>query len=142
MRLAMFLVLLAAPVLAKPLPPVTVSTGSFGVGCTGHVQLCDPPETLFIGSAATKTRINKIVYVASPGHCSSGRVHVSVDGVEKGKMRFVSRNEQAVLRKDMKLKAGQHRLDFRFEGKVGGCNTGYVAGWGGQIFVTARFPPA
>jgi hypothetical protein len=142
MRLAMVLVALAAPVLVAPLPKVTVSTGAFGVNCTGQVQLCDPPATLFIGNAATKTRISKIVYTASAGHCSDGRLHVSVDGAEKGRMRFIARNEQAVFRKRLKLQPGQHRLDFRFEGKISGCNTGFVSGWGGEIVVTARFPPA
>lgn len=141
MRLATVLLLLALPVLAKAPPPATVSSGPFGVNCTTQTQLCEPPATLFIGTAATRTRIRKIVYVASAGHCSDGRVHVSVDGVEKGRMRFVARNEQAVFKKRLNLKAGQHRLDFRFEGRVGGCNRGFVSGWGGEIVITARFPP-
>ena len=38
-------------------------------------------------------------------------------------MRFVNRNEQATLRKRVRLAAGSHTFALRFEGKVGGCNS-------------------
>jgi hypothetical protein len=116
----------------------TVSTGVFGITCTSTGQICDPPETLVVGDAAKRLRVKKFVYVASAAHCSSGRILIQLDGRAVGKMPFVSRNQQATLRKRLRLAPGSHTFAFRFEGKVGGCNVGTVSGWGGQISVLGR----
>ena len=137
------LVLLAIPaVLGLPCvafaAPFSISTGEFGITCTSTGQLCDPPETLVIGDPTAAIKVRKFVYTASAAHCSSGRIRVQLDGREIGKMRFVSRNETAKLRKRVRLAPGTHTFAFRFEGKVGGCNTGAVSGWGGSITVTGK----
>ena len=36
------------------------------------------------------------------------------------------------------LELSFHTLAFRFEGRVGGCNTGFVSGWGGNVTATLR----
>jgi hypothetical protein len=82
--------------------------------------------------------VRKFIYDAAAAHCSSGRILIELDGRPVGKMRFVNRNEQATLRKRLRLAAGTHTFAFRFEGKVGGCNVGAVSGWGGQISVVGR----
>lgn len=82
--------------------------------------------------------MQRFVYDASAAHCSSGRILIALDGRQVGKMRFVSRNERATLRKRVRLTPGSHTFAFRFEGKVGGCNVGAVSGWGGQITVLGR----
>src|SRR5690242_9092231 len=112
--------------------PFSIGTGEFGITCTSTGQLCDPPETLVIGDPTTPIKVRKFVYTASSAHCSSGRIRIQLDGREIGRMRFVSRNEQATLRKRVRLAPGTHTFAFRFEGKVGGCNTGAVSGWGGS----------
>jgi hypothetical protein len=115
----------------------SLSTGVFGITCTSTGQLCDPPETLTIGDPTAALKVRKFVYTAASAHCSSGRILVELDGRLVGKMRFVSRNETATLRKrkGLRLAPGTHTFAFRFEGKVGGCNTGAVPGWGGEITV-------
>jgi len=117
---------------------VTIETGPFAVSCTGATQLCDPPQTLAIGDPAKKLTIRKIVYEASAEHCSAGRLLIDLDGQPFGKMKFVIGRERSTLRKRRALAPGTHTLAFRFEGRTGGCNAGYVASWGGAITVTAR----
>lgn len=124
-----------SPVLAEKF---TVGTGPFGITCTSTGQICDPPETLTIGDPARALKVKKFVYDASAAHCSSGRILIELDGRQVGKMRFVSRNERATLRKRIRLAPGAHMLAFRFQGKLGGCNVGSVSGWGGEITVTGR----
>jgi hypothetical protein len=118
----------------------SLSTGVFGITCTSTGQLCDPPETLLIADPTTPLKVRKFIYTAAAQHCSSGRILVELDGRPVGKMRFVSRNETATLRKrkGLRLAPGAHTFAFRFEGKVGGCNTGAVSGWGGEITVVGR----
>lgn len=53
-------------------------------------------------------------------------------------MRFVVGKETSTLNKRRTLKPGFHTLAFRFEGRVGGCNTGFVSGWGGNVTATLR----
>jgi hypothetical protein len=148
-RIAMrtpFRLLIASSVLALTIVPIvhaekfSLSTGVFGITCTSTGQLCDPPETLAIGDPTKAIKVRKFVYTAAAQHCSSGRILVELDGRPVGRMRFVSRNETATLRKrkGLRLTAGTHTFAFRFEGKVGGCNTGAVSGWGGEITVIGR----
>ncbi len=118
--------------------PFSVSTGEFGINCTSTGQRCEPPARLQVGDPAKRVRVKKIVYVASAAHCSSGRVLVELDGQQVGKLKFVSRNESATLRKRIRLSPGLHEFAFRFEGRPGGCNVGSVSGWGGSITVSGR----
>ena len=53
-------------------------------------------------------------------------------------MRFVAGSERATLRKRLRLAPGAHTLGFRFEGRVGGCNTGSVASWAGEVSVSGK----
>ena len=43
-----------------------------------------------------------------------------------------------VLVRRLRLEPGEHTLAFRFEGRVGGCNSGSVASWGGEIAVRGK----
>jgi hypothetical protein len=118
-----------------------IESGPFGVTCTTTTQLCEPPFTLAVGDPTRRVKLKKIVYEASEGHCSAGRVHVELDGRAVAKMRTVLRKERSTLLlrgRGFRLAPGSHTLAFRFEGKVGGCNTGFVAAWGGAITVTAK----
>jgi hypothetical protein len=116
----------------------TASTGEFGINCVSTGQLCEPPATLVVGDPAGRVKLRKLVYTASSAHCSAGRLLIELDGVKFGKMRFVVGKETSTLRKHRTLAAGFHTLAFRFEGKVGGCNTGAVSGWGGNVTATLR----
>lgn len=129
-------VLLAAA--AAHAEPFVVDSGAFLVTCTGTGQLCEPPFALGVGDPGRTITLTKFVYTASSSHCSAGRLHVSLDGVEIGRMRFVVGRERSVLRKRVKLRPGGHVLAFQFEGRSGGCNVGFVSGWGGEIQVKGR----
>jgi hypothetical protein len=130
--------LLALASTAAHAEKLTISTGVFGIACTSTGQVCDPPLTLTVGDPTTAIKVKKFIYDAPPEHCSSGRILIELDGRQIGKMRFVSRLEQAKLRKRVRLAPGTHTFAFRFEGKVGGCNAGAVSGWGGEIILIAR----
>jgi hypothetical protein len=115
-----------------------LSTGPFIVQCTSTGQVCDPPATLPIGDPTRRLKVKKFVYQAASAHCSAGRLLIELDGAPIGRMRFVAGSESATLKKRLRLQPGQHTLAFRFEGRPGGCNTGYVASWGGEIGVQGR----
>lgn len=115
-----------------------VSTGPFVVQCTSTGQVCDPPQTLVIGDPTRRMKVKKFLYTALSAHCSAGRLLIELDGALVGRMKFVAGSEQATLRKRLRLEPGEHTLAFRFEGRVGGCNAGYVASWGGEIAVRGK----
>lgn len=141
MRIAM--VVIGAASLLASAPAVhaekfTVSTGTFLINCTSTGQVCDPPATLTIGDPFRPLKVKKIIYDAATAHCSAGRLLVELDGLPLGRMRFVIGSERAKLRKRFRLEPGEHTLAFRFEGRVGGCNSGQVASWGGAITVRGK----
>src|SRR5678809_231660 len=133
MRRTFVLAIALASAAAARAEKFTVSTGEFGINCVGQAQLCEPPATLVVGDPAKRVKLRKLVYVASSAHCSSGRLLIDLDGAPFGKMKFVVGKETSTLNKRRTLKPGLHTLAFRFEGRVGGCNTGAVAGWGGNV---------
>jgi len=141
MRIGMMLIgaaLLLAPVRDAQAEKFTVSTGPFLIECTSTGQVCDPPATLAIGDPSRALKIRKFIYDASSAHCSAGRLLIELDGAPIGRMRFVAGSERATLRKRRRLAPGAHTLAFRFEGKLGGCNSGRVASWAGEISVRGR----
>jgi hypothetical protein len=118
-----------------------VSTGPFIVQCTSTGQVCDPPQTLVIGDPTRRMKVKKFLYTAASAHCSAGRLLIELDGALVGRMKFVAGSEHATLRKRLRLEPGEHTLAFRFEGRVGGCNSGSVASWGGEIAVRGKRKP-
>ena len=117
-----------------------VSTGPFLIQCTSAGQVCDPPQTLAVGDPTRTLKVRKFVYESPGQHCSTGRILIELDGRQVAKMKNVARLETTTkrLRKALRLRPGPHTFAFRFEGKVGGCNTGAVSGWGGTITVFGR----
>ncbi len=142
MMLRRTLPLLATLTLVSPAwaAKFTASTGSFIITCTSTGQICDPPQTLMVGDPVKALKVRKFIYTASAEHCSSGRVLIELDGTLIGRMRFVAGRETTTLRKKLRLVPGIHTFAFRIEGKVGGCNIGYVGSWGGIITVSGRRP--
>jgi hypothetical protein len=138
MRRSLVLALAFASAAVARAEKFTVSTGEFGINCVGQVQLCEPPAMLVVGDPAKRVKLRKLVYTASSAHCSAGRLLIDLDGAPFGKMRFVIGKETSTLNKRRTLKPGLHTLAFRFEGRVSGCNTGFVSGWGGNVTATLR----
>ena len=117
---------------------ISLSTGPFVVTCSSAGQVCDPPVTMAVGDPGRPVTLRKIVYTAAAEHCSAGRLLVDLDGRQVTKLRFVVGRERTSRRRRLRLSPGSHTLAFRLEGKVGGCNVGYVASWGGEITLTGR----
>jgi hypothetical protein len=135
------LVVLVATVGANA-KPVSYSTGSFVASCDttdSTPQICDPPTKLKVRVNQGKVRIKRVHYVASTEHCSAARVLVSLDGAAIGHTAYVNAGEQAIV-DDLKLTLdqGRHKFKFRVQGRVGGCNTGFVGSWGGKITLTGK----
>lgn len=118
---------------------LTLSTGDFLVSCTSTGQVCEPAETLAVDVTSKKLKIKKITYETPAGHCSSGRILISVDGRQVARTKFLGRLETTSVKpKKLKLPQGEHTLGFQFEGRPGGCNTGFVSSWGGIVVISAR----
>lgn len=116
------------------------STGEFTVNCTSTGQLCEPPfeQTVQVPSGG---RVTSVMYTASPGHCSAARIHVFLDGTEIGATDFLEPSETSELGLfSDPIRRGSVVLGYKAEGKVGGCNLGQVASWGGSVVTTVTLP--
>ena len=124
----------------------TRSTGSFVIQCnTGDStpQRCDPPEKLNVRVArGTRKVVRRLRYTAATTHCSSARVLINLNGERIGRTDWVEAGESSTrddLHVTLKRKHGKvHRFKFRVQGRTGGCNTGVVGSWGGEIQLSGR----
>jgi len=111
---------------------------SIDVHCTSTGQLCNPPFETPVKTGS----VLKIEYVV-PGHCSSIRLHIFVDGKEVTTTGFLgwpgASGQFASLPIDTGIldlspvTPGQHVLALQAEGQVGGCNSGQLIAWGGTV---------
>ena len=72
-----------------------------------------------------------VQFRANPSHCSSMIAHIIVDGTEWG--RQVLGPGQRDGSYFMQLSPGTHRIGVRATGIRGGCNTGSLIGWSGNL---------
>lgn len=72
-------------------------------------------------------------YAASPLHCSRVRMHFYIDGMETAVSDYLSAGESTGYLDLGPLSPGAHVVSFRAEGLAGGCNPGWLLGWGGQV---------
>jgi len=114
------------------------------VYCTSEGQLCDQPFTFDVTTNDTL----KIKYIVAEGHCSSIRLHLSVDGTETMVTDFLGWNgDEAAKPLDTGLidlspvSVGAHTVSLQAEGIEGGCNAGNLASWGGTVTVIADVTP-
>jgi hypothetical protein len=118
---------------------VRYRTGSFFVTCTSSGQICDPAKTKKVRVVDDPVRIKRMRYVAATAHCSRGRILVFLDGDKINQTDFVNAGERATVdNMTARLAPGRHRFAFRFEGRTGGCNAGFVGSWGGKITLTGE----
>ncbi len=109
-----------------------INYGPFSINCTGAGQLCSPP----FSASATTTGPLQLAYTASPGHCSDVRVHFLVDGVERAVSAFLTPGQSSGVFDVGPVTPGTHAIALQGEGRLGGCNVGTLANWGGTAQAT------
>ena len=87
-----------------------------------------------------KDGIIQFRYLSAKQNCSDFRIHVILDDVELNTTDWLGYPEREPhLDLDSKIititnvSPGLHKLTLQPEGRIGGCNQGYVAGWEGKI---------
>ncbi|MDT5249287.1 MAG: hypothetical protein QOE04_2260 [Mycobacterium sp.] len=125
---------LAVPASAKPI----VTTHYVEVAnCVGHSQFC-PVNIADAPSFTVNNGLFPMVveFTANQNHCSDMIAHIIVDGNEWGSN--VVHPGQSDGGYEIPAKSGKHTIGVQAEGVSGGCNTGYVAAWGGTVTVTVQ----
>jgi hypothetical protein len=118
---------LASPAPARPPFPINQVVG---------VANCSQPEGQLcpgIPSAVIdpRTPTVKVEFTANGEHCSDIIAHIIVDGQEWGSK--VVGPGQSDGGYEIPLGSGQHYIGVQGEGITGGCNTGKLASWGGNL---------
>ena len=133
-----FALLLSTPVLAQQ--QVTTTYGPFVLTSTGGTQLSNVVYTVNIQTLG----VLQVEYRAAATHCSDVRMHFLVDGAELALSGFVTPGASTGFFNVGPVSPGAHTVSLQAEGRVGGCNTGQLAGWGGttSITVSAAAVPA
>jgi len=110
-----------------------INYGPFSINCVGGSQLCSPA----FSTSVSTTGPLQLSYTASAGHCSDVRVHFIVDGVERGLSAFLTAGQGSGVFDVGPVSPGTHTITLQAEGRVGGCNIGSLANWGGtaQAFI-------
>jgi hypothetical protein len=125
---------LASPASAKPI----VTTHYVEVAnCVGHSQFC-PVNIADAPSFTVNNGLFPMVveFTANQNHCSDMIAHIIVDGREWGSN--VAHPGQSDGGYEIPASPGKHTIGVQAEGVPGGCNTGYVAAWGGTVAVTVQ----
>lgn len=92
-------------------------------------QMCFPAQLFPV----TTGGVLRARFTAAPTHCSSIRVHLLVDGAEKTVTEFLPAGQGTAMIDLGPVTAGYHVLGVRAEGTVGGCNSGQLRSWGGEL---------
>ena len=106
--------------------PVSVNCTSVGT------QLCTPQFNIPVNTSG----VLNVSYTAAPTHCGPIIVHLFVDGVERTATSTLGPGQTSALFTLGPVSAGNHILGVQGEGVVGGCNVGFMTGWGGTVQVT------
>lgn len=117
---------------------VTTTYGPFNVTSTSGTQLSSATYTQTVTTAG----VLRVKYAASSGHCSDVRAHIFVDGVNRGTTSFLSAGQTSGFVDVGPVSAGPKVVALQGEGRVGGCNTGVLVGWGGTMDVMTSVPDA
>jgi hypothetical protein len=106
--------------------PVSVNCTSVGT------ELCTP----LFNIPVTTSGVLNVSYTAAPTHCGPIFVHFFVDGVERVATSVLNPGQTSALLSLGPVSAGDHILGVQGEGVVGGCNIGFMTGWGGTVQIT------
>ena len=111
---------------------ITTTYGPFSLVSTSGTQLSN---TVFTINTQT-LGVLQVEYTAAPTHCSDVRMHFLIDGVERALSPFLVAGQSSGFFNVGPVSAGPHTVVLQAEGRVGGCNTGVLVGWGGTARVT------
>lgn len=87
---------------------------------------------------------NRIIlkFVTSGKQCSPYRLHVYLDNIEKHVTNwfgYTSGNPNDLMESNIiiieNISSGNHELKLQPEGRQEGCNQGYIAAWGGSLYI-------
>ena len=132
MRIASILVVVVLGLFAGASAAQT-TTVPVSVNCTSvGTELCTP----LFDIPVTTTGVLNVSYTAAPTHCGPIFVHFFVDGVERAATTTLGPGETSALFSLGPVSAGNHILGVQGEGVVGGCNIGFMTGWGGSVQIT------
>ncbi len=108
-------------------------TVPISVNCVNPTtQLCSPPANIPVSTAG----VLQVSYAAPASHCGDILVHILVDGVERAATTFLGPGQASGTFDLGPVSAGSHTIGIQGEGRVGGCNTGIVTGFGGTVQIT------
>jgi hypothetical protein len=84
----------------------------------------------------------KVEFTALNRLCSDMRLHILLDGVEWETSNYFGMDSKTTGVLDLgTVSSGRHTLKFQPEGRLGGCNTGYLESWGGSLVVyVSQYP--
>jgi hypothetical protein len=94
-------------------------------------QNCAPRQ----GLTATTTGELFVTFTADPNPpaCAAGKARIFVDGNEHGSAIVQPGGNDGGY--GITVSPGTHRIDVQMDGVYGGCNTGSMSGWGGNLHV-------
>jgi hypothetical protein len=126
------------------------STTSAFVTCVvdSTPQRCDPAHVQkVLVPNGKKIRVAKLRYTAATTHCSSGRLLIKLDGETIGRTDWVDAGEKSeveLLDVTLHRRPGgkPHKFTYKMQGKLGGCNSGAVGSWAGDIKLSGNKKPA
>ena len=119
---------------------VTTTYGPFVLTSTSGTQLSNVVYTVNVNTLG----VLQVEYTTLATHCSDVQMHFLVDGVERALSAFIPASTSTGFFNVGPVTPGAHTVTLQAEGRVGGCNTGQLTGWGGttSITVSAAAPAA
>jgi hypothetical protein len=125
----------------------TVTSTSFAVSCSPLAQDCTSP--VYTQTVTTGGPLN-VKYDVAPGHCSSLRAKLYVDGNLVYTSGYLGWPGAPTPFSALPLStgpislgpvaAGTHTVGITAEGQVSGCNAGFIATWGGTLGTLVESP--
>jgi hypothetical protein len=106
--------------------------------CHTTTQLC--PEIAFV-SYWFETSTVIVDFTANPNHCADMIAHFMVDGYEV-ESRVVGPGQiGTIIIEPLTPIPGPHSIGVKAEGIKGGCNTGFISAWGGNLHIESQMLP-
>jgi hypothetical protein len=108
-----------------------------------EVPSCWPPQTQWCDPTPTVPFQAKydgpvlVEFTANQNHCADMIAHIFVDAKEWGSNRVGPGQRDGGY--EIPLTKGEHWIGVQAEGIEGGCNTGFVSAWGGNLHIETLY---
>jgi hypothetical protein len=100
-----------------------------------YSQVCSPRKGMTVDESSTPYYVR---FTPDARSCAPGVAHIFVDGTEEGHSDVLVGVPAQFF--DIEHGPGSHTIDVQMDGKLGGCNTGAMSGWGGTLLVQTDRP--